>query len=246
MFNHYAVGSRAKLNAVEPSLQAVALKASGVGLYEVFDPADAARYALLRRLAPAIRHDFLGALQVPGMMIGIIERRLRSVIPDLDSLRADLASVRSASQKALSASMNLMDWINPESEQTSDLNTAVLECVAMLAAGLRLRGFDVINEVAGVEAQLSRSAVRSVLSAALMALSDHAQAPAVLVLQARVLSDHIEVSVTLRSAEEAWTCLHALVDRPLQWHEAEVLAQAESVTWSRTRDGVRLTFKRAA
>ena len=142
--------------------------------------------------------------------------------------------------------MNVMDWIEPESEQTSDANTVVLDCVAMLSASLRLRGFDVVNEVSGVAGQLSRTAVRSVLSAALIALSDHAEAPAVLVIQAQTLPDHMEFSVTLRPAEEALTFLHASLDRPLRWHEVEALARAESVKWSRTQDGVRLMFKRAA
>ena len=246
MFNHSTVSSRAKLNPVESSLQPVVPLASGAAGAEVSDPEDAARYALLRRLAPAIRHDFLGALQIPGMMMGIIERRLRSTSPDLDSLRSDLASVRAASQNTLSSVMNVMDWIEPESEQTSDASTVVLDCVAMLSASLRLRGFEVVNEVSGVAGQLSRTAVRSVLSAALIALSDHAEAPAVLVIQAQALPDHMEFSVTLHPAEEALTFLHAPLDRPLRWHEVEALARAESVKWSRTQDGVRLMFKRAA
>lgn len=246
MFNHSTVSSRAKLNPVESSLQPVAPLASGAVGAEVSDPEDAARYALLRRLAPAIRHDFLGALQVPGMMIGIIERRLRSASPDLDSLRSDLASVRAASQKTLSSVMNVMDWIEPGSEQTSDANTVALDCVAMLSASLRFRGFDVVNEVSGVEGQLSRTAAHSVLSAALIALSDHAEGPAVLVIQAQALPDHIEFSVTLRPAEEALIFPQSPPDRPLRWHEVEALARAEFVKWTRTQDGVRLMFKRAA
>ena len=43
--------------------------------------ADAARYALLRRLAPSIRHHLVVNLQPIGMIYEVLDRRLRAPRP---------------------------------------------------------------------------------------------------------------------------------------------------------------------
>jgi hypothetical protein len=45
--------------------------------------AEAARYALLRRLAPSMRHHLVVNLQPIGMIYEVMERRLRADPPDL-------------------------------------------------------------------------------------------------------------------------------------------------------------------
>ncbi len=225
---------------------AVAPEASSALCVEGSEREDAARYRLLRRLAPVIRHDLLGALQVPEMITGMIEMRLRSATPDLDKMREDLALLRTASEKALSSSMSVMHWIEPEGKQTSDLDTAVLDCIAMLSSPLKLKGFDLVNGVAGIEARLSVTAVRQVLSAALIALSDHSEAPAALLVEAQAMPGCIEISIFLSPTDKTRTFFAANADRPLEWHEVEVLAMAHAVELTLTPTRAHLTFNRAA
>lgn len=225
---------------------AVVPEASSALCLEGFESEDAARYRLLRRLAPVIRHDLLGALQVPEMMTGMIEMRLRSASPDLARIREDIALLRTASEKALTSSMGVMSWVEPDSKQTSDLDTAVLDCIAMLSSPLKLKGFDLVNGVAGIEARLSVTAVRQVLSAALIALSDHSEAPAALLVEARAMAGCIEISIFLSPTDKAATFFAARTDRPLQWREVEVLARAQFVQLTLTPTSAHLTFNRAA
>lgn len=213
---------------------------------EDFEKEDAARYRLLRRLAPSIRHDLLGALQVPEWMTGMIEKRLRSASPDLDEIREALALLRSASEKAVSSSMNVMNWIEPDAELTSDVDTAVLDCIAMLSSPLKLRGFDLVNDVTGLEARLSVAAIRHVLSAALITFSDQSEAPAALLVEAQAMPGHVEISIVLRPTDKASTYFDAKADRPLGWHDVEALAKAQSVLLTVTPDAAHLTFNRAA
>ena len=221
-------------------------KASCPLCFEDFEREDAARYRLLRRLAPAIRHDLLGALQVPEMMTGMIEMRLRSASPDLARIREDLALLRTASEKAVSSSMSVMSWVEPDGKQISDLDTAVLDCISMLSSPLKLRGFDLINGVAGIKAHVSVTAVRQVLSAALIALSDHSEAPAALLVEAQAMAGCMEMSIFLCPTDKAATFFAAKTDRPLQWHEVEVLARAQSVQLTLTPIGAHLTFNSVA
>jgi hypothetical protein len=219
---------------------------SGVLCFEDFEKEDAARFRLLQRLAPAIRHDLLGALQVPEFMIGMIEKRLRSASPDLAHIREDLALLRDASEKAVSSSMSVMSWVEPDGAQTSDVDTAVFDCMAMVSSPLKLKGFNLVNGVAGVEARLSVNAVRQVLSAALIALSDQSEAPAALLVEAQAMPGHVEISIFLCPTDKAPTFFAAKADRPLGWHEVEALARAQSVQLTLTPIGVHLTFNRAA
>ena len=45
--------------------------------------AEAARYALLRRLASSMRHHLVVNLQPIGMIYEVMDRRLRAPVPDL-------------------------------------------------------------------------------------------------------------------------------------------------------------------
>jgi hypothetical protein len=51
------------------------------------EAAEAARYALLRRLAPSIRHHLVVNLQPIGMIYEVLDRRLRATEPQLDGVR---------------------------------------------------------------------------------------------------------------------------------------------------------------
>lgn len=217
----------------------------GALCFEDFDREDAARYRLLRRLAPAIRHDLLGALQVPEFLIETIEKRLQSASPDLDNMQEDLALLRNASEKAVSSGMSVMSWIEPEAKQTSDIHTAVFDCIAMLSTPLKLKGFNLVNDVVGIEARLYVTAVRQVLSAALIALSDHSDAPAALLVEAQAMPGFIEISIFLCFTDKV-PRFFSKADRPLQWHEVQLLAKAHSVGFTLTPISAHLTFNRAA
>jgi len=213
---------------------------------EDFTREDAAKYRLLRRLAPTLRHDLLGAHQVPEFMIGMIEKRLRYPSPDLDAVREDLTLLRNASEKAAGSSVKVIGWIEPDEEQTSDVDTAVFDCVAMLSLPLKLKGFNLVNDVAGIDAKLFVTAVRVVLSATLIAFGDHSKAPATLLVQAQAIPGFVEISVSLCPADKTPTFFGARAGRPLEWHEVEVLARGQSVHLALSPFSAHLTFSRAA
>ncbi len=210
---------------------------------ELYAFEEAARYALLQRLAPALRHDMLGPLQSIGMMATMIERRLQSANPDLVSIREDCASLANSSRTAASTSSNLMSWIEPKSAATLKVDAGVRECLGLLAVHLRLKGFVIINEVSGIDAELSSRALRSVLSAALIALSDQSEPPADLVIRAQALPDRVEFSIELRPTEARMKHVRLAASRRLSWPDVEILARAESVKLALVNGGAQLTFE---
>lgn len=226
-------------NPAHTSLYAGALSA------EFSDFEKAARYTLLQRLMPAIRHHMMGKFQSMGMIAAVMERRLLSADPDLGSIREDCSSLGSVSRTAASSTLNLMTWIDPQSVATLTVEAGVMECMGLLSTDLRFKGFVIVNEVSGIDAELSSTALRSVLSAALMALSDLSEAPADLVIRAQVMPDRVELSIDLRPTEGRAKNVRLTEYRPLNWRDVEVLAIAESVKLTRGNGGAQLSFSRA-
>jgi len=119
----------------------------------------------------------------------------------------------------------------------------VEECTTLLLNEFTLKGFALANEVSQVAAEFSSRALRSIISAALVCLSDQATAPATLTLRAQLFPDRIDLSIDLSPHESQQAiALHANSYRLLNWRDLELLAAAESVGLARTDSGVRLAF----
>lgn len=67
--------------------------------------AESARYALLRRLAPVLRHYVAGSLQPLSMMAILLEKRLQIPSPDLAALARNSSQLNTAARDASSACM---------------------------------------------------------------------------------------------------------------------------------------------
>lgn len=205
---------------------------------------ESARYALLQRLVPAIRHHLMGEFQSVGVLTAMMDRRLRAAVPHLDSLREDTMSLGSVSAKAASSSVNLMTWIAPDKSAALKVEAGVNECLGLLSTELRLRGFVIVNEVPDCDAEISSTALRSVLTAALIALSDLSEAAADILLQMQALPDRVELSIDLRPNPGRTKGVRPIPFRLLGWRDVEILAIAEGVKLTRAQGVVLLVFPR--
>jgi hypothetical protein len=212
---------------------------------EFSDFEEAARYALLRRLAPAIQHHLMGKFQSMAVLATLLERQLETTEPDLPGMHTDCAVMKSATLTAASSSRYLMTWIAPDSEATLTVDAGVRECLGLLSTEFRFNGFVIVNEVSDLDLALSSTALRSVLSAALIALCDLSAAPAELVIRAQVRLQSVELSIALRPTEGRATPVRPAKYRPLSWRDVEILAVAESVKLTRTEGGAQLSFDHA-
>jgi hypothetical protein len=204
--------------------------------------AEAARYALLRRLAPAIRHHLVGELQPIGMIATMLDRRLQSDAPNLTHLRENSAALGQLSRTAASTSMNLMSWLAPKNAAVTPLDSGVLDCLSLLTTEFRFRGLAIVNDVTALPVQLNLMALRSVLPAALLALSDQQAGPADLVLTAHVVDAGVVLSIRRRPAERSAESRPSNDYRALTWDDVAALAQAESVGFTPSADAVELRF----
>lgn len=204
--------------------------------------AEAARYALLRRLAPSIRHHLVGEFQPIGMVASMMDRRLQTDAPNLAHLRENSASLGKLSRTAASTCMNLMSWLAPKKEAVTQLDSGVLDCLSLLTTELRFRGFVIVNEIADMPVDVSLSALRSVLPAALLALSDQQPGPADVVLSATWVDGAVAVSMRRRLAERSADNSPNTDYRALTWLDVAALAQAESVAFTPSADAAEFIF----
>ena len=207
---------------------------------------EAARYALLRRLIPAIRHHLVGEFQPIGMIAAMMERRLQADAPNLASLRDNSSMLGELSRTAAGKCTDLLTWIAPPKNASTRLDAGVLECLNLLSTEFRFRGLVIVNEVGDMPALLPTVALRSVLPAALIALSDLQTGAADLILQAHKAGKDTELSIVRLAAQRPADNLPTADYRAMSWGDVAALARAESVGFSHTADGAKLRFTHAS
>ena len=205
--------------------------------------AEAAQYALLRRLAPAIRHNMAGSLQPIGMIAAMLERRLQGATPDLAQLGKNASDISALSREAASSCMNLMTWLAPRESEPVPMNSGLDEALQLLATELSFRGFTLVNEIGEVDTQVRRSALRSVVTASLIALTDAAASPASIVLSARVLDGETQLFIELVAAGGAAATISPQAYRQLGWDDVQALADIEEIGLLHFENRIELRFR---
>jgi hypothetical protein len=195
--------------------------------------AEAARYALLRRLAPSMRHHLVVNLQPIGMIYEVMDRRLRAAEPDLAEVHESAHKINGFARAALNSCLDVVGWLAPDEEVPATAEGGVRECLGLLATSLTFRGYVLRNEVGAVPGEVRRAAIRNVLTAALIHCTDENPGPAELVLAAPPRQDALVLELTLRPSAGEQGFSPEPVYRPIEWADVEALAAAESVDVSR-------------
>jgi hypothetical protein len=212
--------------------------------------AEAARYALMRRLLPDIRHNIAGSLHPVGMLAAMLERRMKAVAPDLVQLGKSSQSLNTLSREAAATSLNLMNWLAPRDNDLVDARSAVEESLGLMTTELSFRGFAVANETADVQMELPRGMLRSVFTASLIALTDRVEGAAQVVVTAGMTDT--DGRLYLKIALEAGGSPELLVQgerlqtyRNMGWDDVQALAEAEGISLSHDDRSVQLFYSEA-
>lgn len=195
----------------------------------VDDAHEAARYAVLRRLGSAIRHQIAGALQPVSMMASMVERRIQKDAPDLEVLRRNCAEMSALARSAGGESVALVGWLVPSQDAPIAVGHGIVECVHLLATELSLRGFSVENDLGEGAALVSRAGLRSLFPAALLALTD--ATPSHASVQVRCDEQEGRVTIQLAAVSEinAEPATPAKGYRPITWRDVRALADADGI-----------------
>ena len=207
--------------------------------------AEASRYALMRRLLPAIRHSIAGSMQPVGMLAAMLERRMRAAAPDLVQLGKSSQALNTLSREAVATSLNLMNWLAPKDNDPVAINRAVEESLGLVTTDLSFRGFSVVNRTSDMQTSLPRGIFRSVFAASVIALTDRAEGAAEVVVSAESTGNQTWLKITLEPggrSELSAMGMHAQPYRRIGWDDVQALANAEGVALSHDAHGAHLRY----
>lgn len=208
--------------------------------------ARAAQHDILRRLTPPLRHDMVVHLQSLGMMAEALSARMERGAVAPEDLAGPVSKLNRLSRQAVARCLDVCTWMEPAEDDTTSLREGVSEIVRMLSTSLNFRGFDLRSELGDGEFEVSRTAVRFLLAAAILTLADAAPAPGELVVRTEQSSSHGVVAVEYEPQPEGtFTQLHESGEAPLSWIEVQALAQQFDVELLRNGQAIILRLPRA-
>ena len=161
------------MSTVNPSDLPPASVAASIGPDGLDDRlAEAARFAVLNRLMPVLRHDVAGALQPIRTLLLVLERRVQRAEPDLEAIAKTVASVSTLTKQATVDCMSALRWIASTEDVHVSLRSSVDEATQLLALELSVNSLSLVNGIADDSATAPQSFLRSVLMGALLAFCD--------------------------------------------------------------------------
>jgi hypothetical protein len=208
--------------------------------------ARAGQQDILRRLTPSLRHDMVVHLQSLAMMAEALNARVERGAADAGDLAASVSKLNRLSRQAVARCLEVCTWMEPGEDDTAPLRAGVSEVVDLLSTSLNFRGFELRAELGDGEFDVSRSALRFLLSAALLTLSDAAPAPGEVVVRTELSSSHGVIAVEYQPQPEGnFTQLHEPGEAPLSWLEVQALAGQYGVELLRKGQAIILRLPRA-
>jgi hypothetical protein len=208
--------------------------------------AEAARYGLLRRLAPTLKHDMVVNLQAISMMAEVLGSRLERGSSTPEDFQASIDKLNRMARDAVMNCLKVAAWIEPGEDEAIRLDQGVDECLAVLANNFNFRNFAVVKELPSNEFRVWRASLRTLLVASLIHLTDAAAGPCEVRIKAEVMDGIAELSVHVAARQDpAEGQSLAPAYRPLGWPDVQSLATAESVEIVRSPGRIALRIPRA-
>jgi hypothetical protein len=204
--------------------------------------AEAARYTLLRRLAPSMRHHLVVNLQPIGMVHEIMDRRLKAPEPNLADVQEGARKISSYAKAALASCVDVVTWLSPDEAARCTAAQGIAECLSLIATGFTFRGFSLREEETNVEGQVRRASFRNVVTGALIWLSDEHAPPAQISIRAEKGEDGLVIVLSLQPGTGEPGFSSAQTYRPLTWADIQALADADKVAIARDGSSVRITI----
>lgn len=208
--------------------------------------AEAARYGVLRRLAPALKHDMVVNLQAISMMAEVMSAKLERAGPGYTDIQSNISKLNRLARDAVANCLKVAAWIEPGEDQGIGLREGIEDCLSLLASNFNFRSFQVVTEVQENDFQVWRVTLRHLLVSSLIVLTDAATTACKVVIKADVVGGMAEISVVVTPLP---TDVETMVFEPgyrhLEWADVQALATAEMVELSREAHRVVMRLPRA-
>jgi hypothetical protein len=204
--------------------------------------AEAARYALLRRLAPSMRHHLVVNLQPIGMVYEIMDRRLRVPEPNLEEVRDGARKISGYAKAALASCVDVVTWLAPDESARCTAGQGIAEVLSLIATGFTFRGFSLRDDGVEMPGEVRRASFRNVVTGAFLWISDEHRAPAQIAIGAESSDNALVISLSLTPVEGDQPFSTAPTYRPITWPDLQALAAGDGVGLTRNGASVRIAL----
>jgi hypothetical protein len=207
--------------------------------------ADAVRYAVLRRLAPGIRHSLMGELQAIQFLAELAARQLQASA-DPAKVQDGLSHIIAQTRNTVSSCRSIVEWLRPDAGATTALGEGITQCLKLAGDDWPLRGVEATTNLQAVDVLVDKAALRELLTASLIALTDMHPGTLDIDVQSAADSDDVELRLHARPADRRSSLPPAEHERRFTWADVQMLAKAHSVPCSCQAHGTVLRLPRIA
>jgi C4-dicarboxylate-specific signal transduction histidine kinase len=208
--------------------------------------AEAARYGVLRRLGPALKHDMVVNLQAVSMMAEVLNARLERGSQAPAEFQSNISKLNRLARDAVTNCLKVTAWIEPGEDEGVSVAQGVEECLALLNTSFNFRGFVIVAELPDSDFQVWRVTLRDLVVASLVALTDAAAGPSEVRVKAEIQGGFAEISVRVSPRKDEVDVLTIGPSyRQLDWADVQALATAEGVELVRGPDQIVMRLPRA-
>lgn len=206
------------------------------------EEADAVRYAVLRRLAPGIRHGLMGDLQAIQFLAELAARQLRAPA-DIAKIEDGLTQIIAQTRSTVVTCRSIVEWLRPEAA-TIAVGEGVAQCLKLAGDDWPLRGVEARTSLQAAEARVDKAALRELFTTLLLALTDAHPEPLDIEVRSAADGNDVELEVDARAADRRASMPGSEHERKLAWVDVQVLAQVHGVPCACRPDGATLRLRR--
>jgi hypothetical protein len=207
------------------------------------DRVDAIRYAVLRKLAPGLRHALMGELQAIELSAAIAARMLHAGA-NLAEARDNVGQIQPHCTAAVRTGRSVMEWLRPEEGSTVAIGEGVSQCLKLAGEDWFLRAIEVTTDLQDTDVLVPKGALQELVVTTLLVLTDMYEQSTDLHLVVRAVADRVDVVMQARAAERVASLPVLGQYRKLVWADLKLLADAHGVPCVCEGDTASLQFQR--
>ena len=200
---------------------------------------EAARYALIRRILPVLRHGLAGELQSVQFAVNLARHACERGGTDAQDA---IARIADQAQAAIGRGQALTEWLRPDRGTTTTVGETVHACLDLVGTEWSLRGIEANAAVPAADEIVNAAVFRELLAAMLVTIGDAAPGAADVTLTARKRTGQVIVSLRARPATRDGDGARVSLYRDLRWSDVGALARMHGIRWARRGDHVLACF----
>jgi len=207
--------------------------------------ADAIRYAMLHRLAPGIRHSLMGELQAIQFLAELAARQLQASA-DPAKVQDGLSHIIAQTRNTVATCRSIVEWLRPDAGATTALGEGITQCLKLAGDDWPLRGVEATTKLEATDALVDKAALRELLTASLIALTDMHPGTLDVDVQSAADADDVELRLHARAADRRSSLPPAEHERRFTWADVQMLAKVHGASCACQAHGAILRLRRTA